>query len=205
MPHVLNFVFRVFFKLDKETRLFFGLPYRLHSEDRKILDRKLLPWFAARNDVKKVLFVGCDSYTVHYKEYFLEDEYWTLEPDPLKKKFGSRNHIIGQLEDLANYVSENYFDLIICNGIYGWGLDEKEAIEKAFTSCYNCLGNNGFLILGWNNLPERTLVPLSNIKALHLFTPFEDLAIGGPTIITQTKHKHIFDLYRVKKKTNIDY
>lgn len=194
----MNIVARIFFKFDKEVRILFGKPYRLHSIDRKILEQQLLPWFAARQEMTKVLFVGCDAYTVHYQNIFSKQEYWTIEPDVQKAKFGSKNHIVDRLENLEAHLPQNYFDLIVCNGIYGWGLNEKDAIEKAFKACNTCLRNGGYFILGWNDLPDKTPVLLSSIQALQLFSPFSNQFIGGPRIITPTEHRHVFDLYQRK-------
>lgn len=194
----MNIVARIFFKIDKEVRIFLGKPYRLHSTDRKILERTLLPYFAAKEEIKKVLFVGCEVYTLHYQSIFSQQEYWTIEPDVKKSKFGSKHHLVDCLENLENHFPQNYFDLIVCNGVYGWGLNEKEKIEKAFNACYSCLRNEGIFILGWNDLLAKTPVHLSSIQALQLFTHYSHQGIGGPRIITDTEHRHVFDLYRKK-------
>ena len=47
-----------------------GLPTSLESEDRRLLERDILPWFAAQPLVTRVLFVGCDWYTKHYERAF---------------------------------------------------------------------------------------------------------------------------------------
>jgi len=101
-----------------------------------------------------VLFVGCDWYTKHYCKFFRGMEYWTIDPDQGKKRYGSRNHLVDFLEHLHYYFPSGYFDLIICNGVYGWGLNQKKQCETAFRNCFDCLREGGEFVLGWDNVPE---------------------------------------------------
>jgi hypothetical protein len=187
---------RVQRRVNHRIRLFLHLPVRLKSVDRNLLDNKILPWFARQDYIQKVLFVGCEYYTVHYPGIFSNTEFWTIEPDRVKSKYGSKNHIVGFLQDLCQFVPANSFDLIIFNGVYGWGLNTREDIEGSFDACFSCLKTGGFLIFGWNNIEERIPVPLKSIKALELFQPFIIPGIGGPRIETNSHNKHVFDFYR---------
>ncbi len=183
-------------KVMHKIRLSLHLPIRLKSIDRELLDKEILPWFANQEDVRKVLFVGCEYYTMHYPGIFPDSEFWTIEPDPAKSKFGSKNHIVGFLQDLESYANRESFDLIIFNGVYGWGLNNEADIEKSFIACHNCLRKDGILIFGWNNIKERTPVPLQNIEALKLFKPFIMPGFGSWRIETYSYNLHVFDLYR---------
>ena len=48
----------------------FGFAGKLDTEDRRILEQTILPFFAARSEFRRVLFVGCDWYTNSYRELF---------------------------------------------------------------------------------------------------------------------------------------
>lgn len=126
----------------------------LRTDDRYVLEQIIIPYFVSRRDIKSVLFVGCDWYTKHYRKFFRGMEYWTIESDPKKKKYGSRNHVTDLLENLHYYFPSGYFDLIICNGVYGWGLNQKEQCEIAFRNCFACLREGGEFVLGWDSLSE---------------------------------------------------
>lgn len=189
-------VARINRKIDHKIRMLLHIPIRLKSIDREILDNKILPFFASQTEIKKVLFVGCEYYSQHYPSFFPGAEFWTIEPDPTRSKYGGKNHIVGFLQDLCAFSPEDNFDLIICNGVYGWGLNKAEDIEKAFDSCFSCLKNGGYFLLGWNNIPERTPVPLENIKALKLFESVELPGMGGRRIETLSRNSHIFDFYQ---------
>ena len=75
-----------------------GLPNRMHTPNRDTLEQVILPAYAARPDIKTVLFVGCAWYTQHYERMLPGRVYRTIDPDPWKKRFGARRHIIAGLE-----------------------------------------------------------------------------------------------------------
>jgi hypothetical protein len=98
-----------------------GLATRLNTEDRRVLEKIILEHYRQDSDVKKVLFVGCDSYTAKYQSiYFAKDNYWTIDPDPQCRKYGAKQHVVAPLERLAAHFPPGFFNLIICNGVFGW-------------------------------------------------------------------------------------
>jgi hypothetical protein len=40
------------------------------------------------------------------------------------------------VEHLDRHFPKAHFDLILCNGVYGWGLDDRASCERAFQRCY---------------------------------------------------------------------
>jgi SAM-dependent methyltransferase len=167
----------------------------LKSLQRKVLEQTIIPFYANRHDIKKVLFVGCDYYTSHYWKFFRSKEFWTIEPDRGKKVFGSKYHIVDKLENLHRHFEPDYFDLIICNGVYGWGLNSKEQCEIGFQNCYNYLRGGGELMLGWNDLPERGFVPLENIKSIAKFRHQPHSPFSSWRYHTGSPNRHVFDFY----------
>lgn len=155
---------------------FLGLKTPLHTHSRYVLERIIIPYFVSRMDMKTALFVGCDWYTKHYQKLFRGMEYWTIDPDPKKKRYGFRNHVVDLLENLYYYFPSGYFDLIICIGVYGWGLNQKEQCELALRNCFDCLREGGEFVLGWDDLPEDS--PSSPISR-HYHVSFEELRSLG--------------------------
>lgn len=190
---------RVWQKADHGIRRKLGLPVRIRSRDRLLLDEQFLPWFAARTDIKRVLFVGCDYYTAHYPGLFPNAEFWTIEPRATKAKYGGNHHVVAYLQDLRSHAQPHTFDLIVCNGVYGWGLDAADDIQSAFAACFDCLRPGGYFILGWNDVPERTPVPLSSIPALQNFEPWVFPGTAGSRVPTGSDTGHVFDFYRKRK------
>src|SRR5581483_6111739 len=146
------------------------LPVRQQTEDRRILEQLIFPRLAARADIRSILFVGCAWYTKHYeRKHFPRKDYWTLDAEPGARKFGGRRHIVDRLEHLQRYFPANFFDLIICNGVLGFGLDSVRDCDQAFDACYRSLRKGGQLLLGWNDMRERAPVALAEVRALRHF------------------------------------
>lgn len=172
-----------------------GLSNRLATPDRKFLEETLIPYYAGRSDIEKILFVGTDWFTRHYESLFLEKEYWTIEPSSWKRQFAGKRHIVDVLQNLGAHFAPGYFDLIICNGVYGWGLDRLEDCEQAFAKCFACLAEGGQFILGWNDLPEFRPVPLEQIQSLRQFAPLRVPFVDTATFLANPDNRHTFNFY----------
>ena len=189
---------------------FLGLKTPLHTPPRYILEQIIIPYFVYQKDIKTVLFVGCDWYTKHYhREFFRGMEYWTIDPDSKKQRYGSPNHVVDSLEKLHYYFPSGYFDLIICNGVYGWGLDHKEQCEIAFRNCFDCLRYGGEFILGWDDLPEDSPffpvgwhrpVSIEELESLKAFRHQRFAPLSTWRYLVKSPIYHTYDFY-VKKNT----
>lgn len=181
----------------RAVRYALRLPTPKRTEDRRVLEQVIFPYYTARSDIYSVLFVGCDWYTSHYeKAFFRAHDFWTIEPFEGARKFGSRRqHIVASWERLDAHFEEGYFDLIIANGVYGFGLDTREQCEAAFATSYSRLRKGGHLVFGWNDTPDRTPVPLPEIASLGRFTPWTFPAFASSRYLTDTPHRHVYDFY----------
>lgn len=150
-----------------KTRL--GIPMRLRTPGRSLLEKVVLPYYASIARGCRVLFVGCDWYTQHYKKVFRDAEFWTIDPDPSKKRFGARNHIVGYLEELCDYFIPEYFDFIICNGVLGHGLDKLEQADLAFNSCFVCLRQGGKFMVGRDEYEGLVPFEIEEMTSLQRF------------------------------------
>ncbi len=166
------------------------------TEDRSILENKIFPYFVSKEQFKKILFVGVDWYTYQYKFIFKEKEYWTIDKDESKKRFGADGHIVDSLNNLPKYFKNDYFDLIIVNGVFGWGLNKKSDIEKSFDNCYRCLRKDGFFILGWNDVQKAKPINLEKIDSLLKFKKIIFPPLSVNTFKTNTELKHTFNFYK---------
>lgn len=174
-----------------------GLPTPLNTTDRIILEQSILPFYVSQPDIRTVLFVGCSSYTVQYqRQFFSRVNFWTIEPDATRARYGSNKHVIAPLENLEQHFAANTFDLIICNGVYGWGLDRPDQLETAFRQCHACLRSGGYFLLGWDDIPERAPVALDSVSSLQRFNRHEFPVLGTWRLATDTPYRHTFDFYR---------
>ena len=173
-----------------------GLPAKLNTEDRRALEQVILPEYARRADISRILFVGCAAYTQHYGELFGDREYWTIDPVEQRRRYGSGRHIIDRLQNLGRHVQPGYFDLVVCNGVLGWGLNAPEDADAAFAACHTHLRAGGDLLLGWNNIAPRNRVFPEDIPALRRFdaTPLGPGRVARWTI--DAPNRHVFDFYR---------
>lgn len=149
-----------------------GWDIPIENHERRLLEQEIMPYFASQIDVKKVLFVGCGSYTKHYQKIFARQEYWTIDINPLKRVYGAKHHIVDSMSNLGNYFQPQALDLIICNGVFGWGLNEREAVESAFSASYNCLRDRGILLIGWDDVPEHKPFALETLDSITKFQPY---------------------------------
>lgn len=187
-------------KMIRRIRRIMGLPVPLMSLDRKILEDLILPAYAEREEIRDVLFVGVRDYTAHYQMLLPNRNYYTLDKDESARRWGARQHFTDGVENLAKHFTENSLDLIILNGVFGWGLDRFDECESAFSACYSCLRPGGELMLGWNNVPEHLPVSLDSITALGHFEKVVFNNLGVHRFETETSNNHTFDFYRKPRR-----
>ena len=181
----------------RAVRYALRLPTPLETEDRRVLEQIVFRHYASRADIRSILFVGCQWYTKHYGGLFSPHQnYWTMDPNSRARKYGARHHIMAPLERLDEFFPEGYFDLVICNGVYGYGLDSREQCELAFSRCYSRLRADGELVFGWNNVPARTPVPLESIDGLKSFQKLVFPEFNSWRYVTDTPYAHTYDFYR---------
>ena len=180
--------------LDVALQAAAGAAPRRRSAARQLLEELILPTFALDRSIKRVLFCGCAPYTQAYESLFPHSEYWTLDPSPRRLRFGSKLHIVDRLEALKRH-AVGPFDLIICNGVLGWGIRDPEQAEAAIRASHAALAPGGYLLLGWNDVAPRNRVRPEHIAALAAFTP-APLARFGARVRVPGWHRHVFDFYR---------
>jgi hypothetical protein len=180
----------------REIRTMLGLSSFLRNEDRRVLEQIIFPYFLNDRKCRDVLFVGCDWYTAGYSAWFEDKNYWTIEIDPTLRKFGAKQHIVDSLQNLSRHFPRGALDLIVCNGVYGWGLNERAEIEAAFTACYECLREDGVLVIGWDDVAHLNPCPLSTWQCLQDFRPFVFPPLHTAEFVTATAHRHVYSFFR---------
>jgi len=182
--------------LAEDRALMGGLVAR-RTEDRRVLEKVIFPHYSTLANVRTVLLVGCESPTQRYERCFPRHNYWTIDADPGRRRFGGKQHVVGRLEQLREYFPAEFFDLIICNGVYGWGLNRAEDCEAALSECHTCLADGGHLVFGWNDIPRWDPAPLASIRAFSSFAEYVVPTLGSE-YLTETANRHT---YRFLQKT----
>src|SRR4051794_1593372 len=65
-----------------------GIDFYIKTEDRTILEDIILPAISRSDEYRRILFIGCEWYTRGYQKIFATRDYWTMEIDPSKRKYG---------------------------------------------------------------------------------------------------------------------
>ncbi len=89
-------------------------------------------------------------------------------------------------------------DLIIYNGVVGWGTNDQEAIEESLKQCYLALRPEGILVFGWNDVPKRwPFQSLEECKSLQKFEPYYFEPLGTSQYLTpEIPLRHTFNFYK---------
>ena len=163
-------------------------------EDRHVLEQIIIPFVLSRFEPKTVLDIGREPYEAFYNEFYAGRELWTMDWDPARARFGAPHHIVDSAAHLRRYFPEGYFDFVLMNGVFGWGLNQKDAIEQAFAAVYAVLKPGGLFVLGWNDTPDLVPVPLEQVQALRRFTPYYFQPLHGTSFKCST-FAHTYSFY----------
>lgn len=93
----------------------------------------------------------------------------TIDLDASRASPGASEHVVGDVCELETLFAEP-FDVILLNGVIGYGLDRKEEVDRALRACAARLRSGGTLVIGVNE--ERpTNVDPGSVAAADLFAP----------------------------------
>ncbi len=184
--------------LDGRLRARVGAPAAMKVPDRILLEQTILPRVDAHAAGGRVLLVGCDWYAAHYPRLLPHCACTSIDPDPARARYGvSGHHHRALLQDLDRLEPEQAFAAIVCNGVYGWGLDRLADCERAFEVCRSRLRPGGWLVLGWNDVPERDPAPLAAVRSLAAFEPLVLPALGAARLTVQgSANRHTYASFR---------
>jgi SAM-dependent methyltransferase len=179
----------------KKIILSCGVDLYLHTDDRRVLETLIFPYFIERDEFSRILFVGSAWCTRGYNTMFARKTYATLDIDPTQKQYGAKRHITDSIENIDLYFKENELDVIICNGVFGWGLNDKASVEKTFQGCFACLREGGILVLGWNDVPKRRPFPLAECESLRSFNAYVFPPLSTSQYVTANPNRHTYNFY----------
>lgn len=149
--------------------------------DRQVLTREVFKFLSNQN--LKVLFVGVQKYTKSYEKYFVNTHLESLDTDPLQASWGFKMHHVCSLQELSES-KMHYYDVIIMNGVIGYGLNVQDDCEQVILACSRLLTSKGRLILGVNpsQMGQVQLSSLSSLK--HCFHPTLGIRDSSHVIVT---------------------
>jgi hypothetical protein len=161
-------------------------------DSRVFLDGTLLPWIAQH--YRRVLFVGTGPYAYQAERLFRRgpDHYTTIDPEKATAVWGARNHFVAPVQEIGRYRPDGYFDCVVLNGVFGFGIDDLESQRATIEVLHRALARGGLLLVGWN----ANLMP--DLEALGLFAPYFTDAEGLPwphRTRFPLPETHVYDFY----------
>lgn len=170
---------------------------RYTPPDRRLLRDEILPVLAADASNQRILSVGVAWYTKDYAKSFSSKSFTTLDLDPARASFGGAPHVVGDVRDLERHFHAfDPFDVILLNGVIGYGLDRADDVDRALRACAACLRSNGTLVIGVNEEKPTHVDPFS-VPAHGLFerSPFGAWSEGRvvvPVPFRERTHTFLF-------------
>ncbi|MEO6420084.1 MAG: class I SAM-dependent methyltransferase [Polyangiaceae bacterium] len=162
--------------------------------DRRVLERTILPFYAANEGIRRVLFVGVAPYTARYRELFPGRVFATIDTNEGRAHLGGDPHVVGSVTDLDRHFAPDSFDFVAFNGVLGFGLDEPPKARAAFQAIARTLAKGGSLLVGVN--PQfAKIVDLDEHPLLGLFTPVVLSPLSGNRLTVDTpfrERRHSF-------------
>ena len=180
----------------RKLLLSLGLDLTIQSDDRRILHDMIFPFVLEHQDLRRVLFVGVEWYTRGYEKRLKGKDFVTLEIDPGLANYGARRHIVDNVEHVREHFAPDSLDVVFMNGVFGWGLNARDAVDRAFGGCFEALRPGGLFIIGWNDNDEHRPFPLAESAALGRFEPFEFPPLGTAMHRTTNPNGHVYSFYR---------
>ena len=166
--------------------------WRLATPDRVFLEDVIVPGFLAMDGIDRVLDIGVAWYTRSYPRLFSGVDYWTVDVDPAKQRIAGRNHHTVSATHLTDAFSPGTFDLVVCNGVIGWGLNNPADVEKGLDACADVMRPGGWLVVGWNDTGGHRVEGLDGLLEKRfrreVFPP-----VQADHYIPETPYAHRFD------------
>ncbi|KSU55726.1 class I SAM-dependent methyltransferase [Microbacterium enclense] len=168
--------------------------WRLATPDRVMLEDVIAPEFLGRRDIRRMLDVGVAWYTRTYPRLYKGIEYHSIDVDPAMQRIaGSRHHTLS-MTDLATVYPADTFDLVVCNGVFGWGLNTAEQVARGLDACADVLRPGGWLVVGWNDMEGRRIPDLDALAGRR-FDRAVLPAARADHLVTPTHYAHRYDFF----------
>ena len=192
---------RIVFKLSPALAYRLKLDFRLHAPNRVFLEESVFAYLnglaAQACEPVKTLFVGIDKHNWHYPRLLIS-EFHSLDIEPRKAVYGPPGrHWTGSATLMGAHYGHDVFDVVVANGLVGFGINDATAFRRLLVQCYEVLKPGGLLILGYNDRPDRAPFPiLSAVR--EYFQPFVPPIRGVSSIVHRVDDPfdHVFVFLR---------
>lgn len=150
--------------------------------------------FLGKSDLK-ILVIGTESCSKYDADQIGNecDEVWTLDIKEGNRVYGVRKgrHITASTEDIDKYFRKGYFDIVLLNGVIGWGINSRSEQEEAIKDIHYLSKENALLMIGWNT--HKSIDPL--VSGITAGTYHHQDFPGLPKRMVVTESTHVFDFF----------
>jgi hypothetical protein len=175
-----------------------GVDTRKVRRDRLVLERDIFPALQRDLSVRSILFVGCAWYTLHYPWLFRDKIFWTLEIDPGEACYGADRHIVASCESIGTHFPRGELDCVILNGVFGFGLNSPEALDRTLRGIHDALRSGGLFIFGWNDLPAHAPFLPFTASEWSRFAPIRFPPLDSPVCTADPVNHHAFHFFAAR-------
>ena len=119
---------------------------------------------------------------------------YTIDINPNKKRYGNKGkHITDSAERLSKIYTSK-FDVVIANGLIGFGVDKLSQFKKVLNEIYSILNENGILILGFNDSSELLFFDMPKNNFYDKFSEFipNNEMLNKSRMMVDNINKHTF-------------
>lgn len=164
---------RLVFKLSPHLAVKMGIEFPLKSPNRVFLETSIFQYinkiYGHKQPRSNGLFIGTDKRSWHYPRV-LDLELHTIDIESKKAFYGNhKHHIVGSATELERYYDPKSFDVIIGNGLIGFGMNAPEQCEQLLMGASLLLKDDGLFVVGFNDGPEFVNFKVKEVKNYQLF------------------------------------
>jgi SAM-dependent methyltransferase len=99
------------------------------------------------------------------------------------------------MQELDRHLAPGSVDVIVANGVYGFGIDDRAALGAAFAAAHAVLRPGGTLVLGWNDVAALAPFDPEPVALASGFVRSAAHPLGAWRTATATPLRHTFDAY----------
>jgi SAM-dependent methyltransferase len=191
---------RAVFRMSPTLARKLNLDFRLHAPSRQFLEKQVFGLLNSQSDSQasrvNCLFIGLDKHNWHYPG-LLDMNFHSIDIKPTNAVYGPPGrHMLGSALTLSQFYERDAFDIVIANGLIGFGVDEEGQFNQLMAQIHGVLADAGLLILGYNDRPDRLSFRVEGSEGYDLYEPFVPPIAGVSSahhkIPDSFEHKYVF-------------
>ena len=196
LTHKLN---KVIFRLSPVLAERCNIDFKLETPSRAFMENEIFSYVnrlvRAANQRHRLLFLGMDRYNWHYPRLLHAVDFHSIDIRPERAKYGPPGrHIVGDVMDMARHYGEETFDIVVANGLLGFGVNTPHALQILLAQCHRVLKPGGLFVLGFNARADIVPFPVTLDEDMfdEFAPPIEGVRESRHMVDDAYKHLYVF-------------